>query len=228
MPAKRKVSYIVIAGGGSIGAHLVKMLEASGGKDIAVIEKDRRICENLSSSINALVICGDAGDKKTLERAKIQMADVFVAATESDNENIVACQFAKYSYKVPLVFARVENMERAQMMRGMHIDLIVSPAHVASAVFENAIALPGATSILMSETTTRAVEILVPDDSKAAGKNIKDLPLPPECVIAAVHREGKLIIPRDDTVIKPCDTVAVIGEEDAIRKVMDILMDRTT
>jgi trk system potassium uptake protein TrkA len=218
----KKASYVIIAGGGRVGAHLAKMLEPSG-KDIVVIEKEQQVCEKLSSDINALVICGDASDKKTLEEAKIQMADVFVAVTGNDNENIVACQLAKYSYKVPLVLARVEDVTRAQMLHGMGIDLIVSPSHVASMVLENAIALPGTTSILVSETITRAVEVDVPENARIAGKKIKDLALPAECVFAAMYRGGKLIIPRGDTVVKAGDIVALIGKEDAIRKAVNLL-----
>ncbi len=218
----KKANYVIIAGGGRVGAHLAKILEPSG-RDIVVIEKDPEICEKLSSEVNALVICGDASDKKTLEDAKIQMADVFVAVTGNDNENIVSSQLAKYSYRVPLVLARVEDMDRAKMLRGMGIDLIVSPSHVASMVFENAIALPSTVSILVSETTTRAVEVTVPGDSKILGKRIRDLQLPTECVIAAIYRTGKLILPHGDTVMKPGDIVALIGKEDAIAKVVDIL-----
>jgi len=219
----KKANYIIIAGGGRVGSHLAKMLEPSG-KDIVVIEKDQQVCEKLSSDINALVICGDASDKKTLEEAKIQMADVFAAVTGNDNENIVACQLAKYSYKVPLVLARVEDVTRAKMLHGMGIDLIVSPSHVASMVLENAIALPGTTSILVSETITRAVEVDVPENATISGKKIKDLSLPAECVFAAIYRGGKLIIPRGDTVVKGGDVVALIGKEDAIRKAANILM----
>jgi len=217
-----KATYVIIVGGGRVGSHLAKALVPQG-KDVVVIEKDPAVCEKLATEMNALVICGDATDKKILEDAKIQNADVFAAVTGSDNENIVACQLAKYSYRVPLVLARVEDMDRAQMLRGLGVDLIVSPSQVASMVFENAIALPGTTSILISETITRAVEVSVPEDSKIRGKQIKDLSLPLECVIAAIYRGGKLIIPHGDTVIKSGDIVALIGKEDAIRKVVGIL-----
>ncbi|KUO39828.1 MAG: hypothetical protein APZ16_01385 [Candidatus Hadarchaeum yellowstonense] len=218
----KKAQYVIIAGGGRVGSHLAKILEPSG-RDIVIIEKDSEVCEKLSSELNALVICGDATDKKTLEDAKIQMADVFVAATGNDNENIVASQLAKYTYKVPLVLARVEDMDRAKMLRGMGIDLIVSPSHVAALVFENAIALPNTTSILVSETITRAVEVTIPGDSKILGKRIRDLNLPLECVIAVIYRGGKLILPHGDTVMKPGDIVALIGKEEAIRKTVEIL-----
>jgi trk system potassium uptake protein TrkA len=218
----KKANYVIIAGGGRVGLSLAKLLAPSG-RDIVLIEKDPEICEKLASELHALVICGNASDKKTLEDAKIKTADVFVAVTGNDSENIVACQLAKNSYGVPLVLARVEDIDRAQMCCSMGIDLVVSPAHVASVVFENAIALPGTTSILVSETITRAVEVTVPEDSKAMGKKIKDLSLPHDCVVAAIYRGGKLIIPHGDTAIKSGDIIALIGKVGAIRKVVDIL-----
>jgi len=218
----KKATYIVIAGGGRVGAQLARQLIEQG-KDVVVIEKDQALCERLSTEMNALVINGDTTDKKVLEDAKIENADVFAAVTGNDSENIVASQLAKHSYNVPLVLARVEDMDRARMMQGMGIDLIVSPAYVAAMVFENAIALPGTTSVLISETITRAVEVNVSENSKAKNKKIADLAIPVGCVVAAIYRKGKLIIPRGGTEIKEGDAVALIGEENALRKLVDIL-----
>lgn len=218
----KKANYIIIAGGGRIGVHLAKLLVAEG-RDVVVIESEAGICEKLSGEINALIICGDASDKKALEDAGIQKADVFAAVTGNDSENIVAAQLAKFSYKVPMVLARVEDMDRMKMLRDMGIDLIISPSHVAAMAFENAIALPGTTSILISETITRAVEVNVSPESKAVGKRIKDLALPPECVIAAIYRGAKLIIPHGGTILKADDIVALIGKDKAIIKTVDIM-----
>jgi len=218
----KKATFVIIAGGGRVGSHLAKTL-VSEGKDVVVVEKDPAVCEKLASEINALIINGDVTNKKVLEDARIQGADVFAAVTGYDNENIVACQLAKHSYNVPLVLARIEDMDRAKMMGGMGIDLIVSPAHVAAMVFENAIALPGTTSVLVSGTITRAVEVEVSEKSKASGKKIVNLSIPSGCVVAAIYRKGKLIIPHGDTVLKAGDVVALIGEENAIRKLVGIL-----
>lgn len=223
-----KAAYIVIAGGGRVGSHLLKLLTSHDKNiDLVIIEKDQIVCEKLAGETNALVINGDATSKEILEDAKIQNADVFAAVTGNDNENIVACQLAKYSYKVPLVMARVDDLSRAEMLRGLGIDLFVSPSEVAAMVFENAIALPGTTSILVSKTVTRAVEITVPENMYSViGKPIKQLLLPAQCVIAAIYRGGDLIIPHGDTKIKAGDIVAVIGKEDAIKKVLKILKGR--
>ncbi len=218
----RRATFIVIAGGGKVGAQIARQLIEQG-KDVVVIEKDQPLCERLSTELNAMIISGDATDKKVLEDARIENADVFAAVTGNDSENIVSAQLAKYSYNVPLVLARVEDMDRARMMQGMGIDLIVSPAHVAAMVFENAIALPGTTSVLMSGTITRAVEVDVSENSKAKGRKLADLDIPTGCVIAAIYRKGKLTIPRGATEIKEGDVVALIGEENAMRKLVEML-----
>lgn len=218
----KKANYVIVAGGGRVGAQLARMLIAEG-RDTVVIENDPAVCEKLAGEMNALVICGDASDKKTLEDAGIQRADVFAAVTGIDSENIVAAQLAKFSYKVPLVLARIEDMDKAKMLRNMGIDLIISPSHVAAMAFENAIALPGTTSILISETITRAVEVNVSDKSQAVNKRIKDFSLPPDCVISAIYRGDKLIIPHGGTIIKANDIVALIGKDKAIIKAVDIM-----
>lgn len=218
----KKANYVVIAGGGRVGSHLAKMLVAEG-RDVVVIDNDSSVCDKLAGEINALVICGNASDKKTLEDAGVKKADVFAAVMGNDSENIVAAQLAKLSYKVPLVLARVEDMDRAKMLRNMGIDLIINPSHVAAMAFENAIALPGTISILISETITRAVEVNISDKSKAVGKRIKDLTLAPDCVIAAIYRGAKLIIPHGGTILKADDIVALIGKDKAIMQAVDIL-----
>ncbi|MEW6222678.1 MAG: TrkA family potassium uptake protein [Candidatus Hadarchaeota archaeon] len=218
----KQAKFIIVAGGGRVGFDLAKALVEQG-KDVVVIEKDPAVCERIASEMNALVINGDATNKKILEDARIQGADVFVAVTGNDSENIVASQLAKHSYGVPLVLARIEDPDRAKAMEGMGIDLIVRPAHVAAMVLENAIVLPGTTSVLVSGTTTRAVEAEVSEDSRVKEKRIADLSIPANCVMAAIYRKGKLIIPRGDTVLKAGDMVALIGEEAALRKLVDML-----
>ena len=218
----KKATYVIIVGGGRVGAELAKTL-VKGVRDVVIVEKDAAICEKLASEINALLINGDATDIKTLDDAGIKKADVLVAVTGDDNENIVACQLAKYQFKVPMVLARVEDLERAKMLRNMGMDLIVSPSHVAALVFENAIAIPSTAIILTSDTITRAVELTVPEDSKAAGKKIRDLSISPDCVIAALYRGGKFIIPHGGTTIKSGDIMALIGKEKDIIKVVEIL-----
>ncbi len=214
-------SYVIIAGGGRIGSRLAELL-TDRGIDVAIIEKDREVCEELATRLNALVINGDATSRKALEDAGARQADIFAGVTGDDSHNIVACHMAKHLFQIPFTIARVENPEMIKTAQETGINFVFSPSDVSAHVLENTILLPGTTSVLLSRSLTRAVEILLPDNSPAAGKTIKELKMPKGCVIGAIFREGGLIIPHGDTVLRGGDMIALIGEEDAIRRSIKI------
>jgi trk system potassium uptake protein TrkA len=215
--------YIIIAGGGRIGSKLAELLLEKR-KDIAIIEKDKEVCERLASELNALIIHGDATSRKALEDAGARHADAFVGVTGDDSRNIVACHMAKHMFQVPLTLARVENPEMLKTAQETGIDFVFSPSHVSAFVLENAISLPGTVSVLLSGTLTRAVEVTLTDESPAEGKTIEELQIPKDCVIGAIYRKGNLIIPHGSTVLRKGDVVALIGEESAIRKTLKLLL----
>ena len=215
--------YIVIAGGGRIGSKLAELLLEKG-KDVAIIEKDKEVCEELASRLNALIIHGDATSRKALEDAGARRADAFTGVTGDDSHNIVACHMAKHIFQVPLTLARVENPEMIKTAQETGIDFVFSPSHVSAFVLENAISLPGTTSVLLSGTLTRAVEVVLRDECPAEGKSIQDLAIPKGCVVGAIFRKGNLIIPHGNTVFRRGDVVALIGEESAIRKSLKLFL----
>ncbi|MCQ8898185.1 MAG: NAD-binding protein [Hadesarchaea archaeon] len=221
----KKPRLVLIAGGGRVGSHLAEVLTKKG-RDVVLIDKDPQVCERLAERLNVLIIHGDATEKETLEEAKVGEADVFVGATGNDNDNIVACQLAKNAYGVPLVMARVEDPELAKMAKSFNIDLMVSPSHVASMVLENAISLPGTTSIFLSDTPMTAAEIRIPEGSKVVHKKLSELTIPRGCIIGMIYRNGELVVPRGDSTLEAGDIVAIMGKEEAIAKLVDQIRSR--
>ena len=82
--------YVVVMGGGRVGLNLASFL-ISDGHDVTLIENDNNLCTNAASELDALVICGNGTDTKTLEEANLRDADVFVAATGNDETNLLSC-----------------------------------------------------------------------------------------------------------------------------------------
>lgn len=126
-------------------------------------------------------------------------------------------ELAVSDYKKTDLESKISELEKELSEKDKTISKILK------GLFENAIALPGGASVLISETITKMVEVTVSKGSKAIGKKIRELSLPHECVIAAINRSDKLIVPHGDTVIKSGDIVALIGKENAVKKVIDIL-----
>lgn len=93
-------------------------------------------------------------------------------------------------------------------------------------VFENAITLPGTTSIFLSNTLVRAAEVQVPKGSRVVHKKLADLSIPKGCVIGMIYRAGELVVPRGDTTLEAGDVIAIMGREDAIGKVVEQITGR--
>ena len=196
--------YIVIAGGGKIGEILDNVLLQSG-NDVAVIEENLQTADHLSIVLEGryLVIHGDGCDSKYQEDAGIRKADVFVATTGQDDDNLVSCEIAQRVFNVPRCIARVNNPKNLRIFREVGIESVSSTTLIATLIEEET--LLGSVSVASSLTHGNVVltEITVPRmryHSNEAGILASSVPLPENSLIAAVS-------PKDD------DNVEVVGEE---------------
>ena len=117
--------YIVIAGGGMVGSYLAQVLLRSG-HEVAVIEDNLKASDYLSVILegNYLVIHGDGCDSRFQEDAGIRGADVFVATTGKDDNNLVACEIAQRVFHVPRVVARVNNPKNLRIFQEVGIECV--------------------------------------------------------------------------------------------------------
>ena len=129
--------YIVIAGGGKIGEYLANVLLQSG-NDVAVIEENLQTADHLSIVLEGryLVIHGDGCDSKYQEDAGIRKADVFVATTGQDDDNLVSCEIAQRVFNVPRCIARVNNPKNLRIFREVGIESVSSTTLIATLIEE--------------------------------------------------------------------------------------------
>ncbi|MDD2665444.1 MAG: NAD-binding protein [Methanocellales archaeon] len=202
--------YIVIVGGGRIGTFLASTLSKEG-EEVALIESDRDICQNLAEKLNILVINGDGTDAKYLEDAGVKKADVFVAVTGEDKVNLVSCQMAKKNFNVPLTIARVNEPKNESVFEGLGIDVAISSVTAVSMIIKNAVTSGKLTTLLtLKEGNVELVELHVPEDSPAINRTIKDLGLPDECILTAIIRQGHLIFPKGKIMIEVGDLIVAL------------------
>jgi trk system potassium uptake protein TrkA len=216
--------YVLIAGGGKIGANLARSLLRAG-REVTLIEQRRDRCERLEDEFEHVVIQGDATELFVLERAGIQRPpDILIAATGDDEDNIVICQLAQEKYGVEKVIARV-NDPRNQV----HFDLLgVSPTVCATssimALIEHEVPEHGLVHLLeLPKENVEIVEVQIPPDAAAAGRSIDRLELPEGSRLISVKRNGQFEIADDSTTLQPGDQVLAIlqpGKEDELRKVL--------
>jgi len=221
----RKI-YIVISGGGKVGSFLAKKL-LDKGHAVAVIEKDVGICESISTSMNALVINGDACDLRYQEEAHVERADVFAAVTGDDDDNLVACQLAKVSFDIPRAVARVNNPKNERIFNLMGIDAISSTTIIGELVERETTIGDIMTLYTLQKGKLAIVELDIPEEgSRACGVPIKDLGLPKGCVLVSIIRGEEAIVPHGGDTLEPCDSVIAITSVEQEDKLKDILISK--
>ncbi len=209
--------YIVIMGGGRVGLRLAISLVAVG-LDVTLIENDSDLCGNAASELDAMVICGNGTDIKTLSEANIADADVFVAATGNDEANLLSCILVK-DYKIPKVIARVSNPDHDEAFRKVGIDIVVSPELTAAGYLEKLITRPKiADLIVIGKGNAELLELTV-NNSKIFGKKIGDLSPTEDYIIAAVHKNGEIKIPKDGMMLKKGNRISILVKTPAIKAV---------
>jgi trk system potassium uptake protein TrkA len=212
--------YVIIAGAGKVGWNLAReLLEKE--NEVTVIESDRRRYLTVEQELEHAVHYGDATELWVLERAGINRADLVVAVTGDDEDNLLICQVAKEKYLVDRIIARCNNPRNLEHFKLLGIQPAVSATDLILRLIEHEVPRYGLVHLLdLPEERLEIIELVVSDEAPAAGRRVSDLGLPDGCLVVAVLRaEGGGFVPKADTVIKAGDEVLLVldpGLEQAI------------
>ncbi|MER3457328.1 MAG: potassium transporter TrkA, partial [Chloroflexota bacterium] len=171
------------------------------------------------------VIAGDGSDPNVLEAAGIRRAHVLAAVTGSDEANLVITTLARFEFGVPRIIARVNNPKNAWLFTPeMGVDVTLNQADLMAHLIAEEMSLGDMMTLLkLRKGQYSLVEEKVHPTAIAAGKAIRDLGLPDECVIAAIIRKGQLIIPHGDTVLQPADEVLMVSHASQLQRLAALL-----
>ncbi|RJQ52823.1 MAG: TrkA family potassium uptake protein [Actinobacteria bacterium] len=217
--------YVVIDGGGKVGSFLATTLSRRG-HDVAVVERRPDVITKLVDELprDALIIQGDGVNAEILREAGIEHADVFVAATGEDDDNLVACQLAKLTFNVSRTVARVNNPKNERIFHAMGIEAISSTTVIARLIEEEATVGDIITLYTMSKGKLALVEVELPTDRcVVCNKKVSELGLPRDTVLVTVVRGEEVIVPKGDTMLKEGDSIIAvtsIDSEEALRRVL--------
>ncbi len=215
--------YVVVVGGGLVGANLARTLLARG-HEVTLIEARRDRFRRLEEEFDYRVHLGDATELHVLERAGVQRpADLVLAVTGDDEDNVIICQLAREKYGVPKVIARV-NDPRNQT----HFDLLgISPTVCATSDIMAKVEheVPGMADLIrlleLHQENLELVEVEIDRAAPAAGKTVEKLSLPPDVRLILVSRNGEADIAVGSTRLETGDRVMAIlqpGKEDELRR----------
>ena len=210
---------VVIAGGGETGYHLARVLEGRR-FSVLLLEVDRQRCEFLAAHLkHATVVNADAQRRASLEEERVGSADVFVACTGEDEDNIMSCVEAR-ELGAQTIMCVVGRPDYANVVGKLGIDHTVSPRKVIAKEvmsFLNTGAVISRTP-LADDEGIEILEIEVVDGAPATEHVLANLDLPPQCLIGAVIRESYVMVPGADDRFVPGDTVVALVETSAIEQ----------
>jgi trk system potassium uptake protein TrkA len=216
--------YILIAGGGKVGANLARSL-LRGGHEVTLIERHQWRFDKLEAEFEHQVLRGDATELYVLERAGIKRPpDLLVAATGDDEDNIVICQLARERYDVAKVIARINDPRNQPYFDLLGISPTISPTGAIMALIEHEVPEHGLIHLLeLRKENLEIVEITVGDKDACTGKKIGQVALPSGSRVISVVRDGKAEVPDESLRLESGDSVLAIlepGKEDELRRVL--------
>jgi trk system potassium uptake protein len=217
--------YILIAGGGKVGANLARVLLGDRKHEVTLIEQRRDRFERLELEFEHQVLLGDATELYVLERAGIaRPPDVVAALTGDDEDNLIICQLAKEKYGVPNVIARVNDPRNQAHFDLLGISPTVSATRGLMALIEHEVPEHDLVHLLeLRKENLEIVEVQLPPGAPAAGKRVEKLDLPEGSRLISIMRNGRSEIAVGSTELQPGDQVLAIlqpGKEDELRRVL--------
>jgi trk system potassium uptake protein len=213
--------YIVIVGAGKVGWNLARELMQKG-HEVTLIESDRRRYLVVEQELEHAAQYGDGTELWVLERAGIQRADMVIAVTGDDEDNILICQMAKEKFLCERIIARANNPRNLQHFKLLGIQPAVSATDLILRLIEHEVPKYGMVHLLdLAEDRLEIIELEVSDEAPAAGRAVRDIEMPTGSLIISVLRSDGGFVPSPDTVVEPGDEVLVVldpGLEDQITR----------
>ena len=201
----------IIVGGGKVGYNLFKTLKERGHK-VCIIERSRSECLKIAEDFDVDVICGDGTELSVLKDAGIDSAEIIVAVTGADEENLVICQTARLSFPSMKTIARINNPKNIDMFEKLGIDNTVCSTEVIANLIEYSFDKDDYRVIsTLEQGTILIAELFIRQNNKWANKCVKELVLPKECVLVSIMRNRVVIYPRGETQIYEGDKILIMA-----------------
>lgn len=214
--------HIVIIGMGVFGFNLAALL-ISEGHDVLIIENDENKCNKFAHKLDAIIIKGNGTDMEILEESNIGEADVFVAATENDESNLLACFMVK-GFKVPKIISQVNDPNHNEAFKDAGIHVIVNPELMAANYIKKQIIRPQVDNLtILGKGEFELIDFTI-DKGKYIGKLIGDISPNDNFNIVAVYEDNKITMPKPEMVLKTGMKISILVKTEYVK---DVIKDFT-
>lgn len=203
--------YLILVGGGNVGLQLAKRLQARG-HEVLLMEKDPRQAQRLATVLGEeAVFVGDGCEIRTQKEAGFNRADVVVAVTGEDEDNMVVCQMAKEVWNVQRVLARVNDPSHEVIFKKIGVDQTVSATSLIFTLLDQQITTDDLIPVgALAKGNIEVVEAVLSLRSPVVGSAVRELQLPAQTNIVWLIRNDQGFLVTGDTILQENDTLVAL------------------
>jgi trk system potassium uptake protein TrkA len=216
--------YVIVVGGGWVGYYLTRAL-LDEGHEVLILETNATVARTLSDELGSISVRGDGCESTTLASVGTNRADMLIAVTGDDEDNLVSCQVAKHMFGVPRTVARIRNPRNEALFKKLGIDVTINTTNLILESIEEEV--PTHTLIHLRDIRDKGLEIVevkIPPDAPTIGKPLKELSLPEGSVLSLIIRKARRpIVPSGATILQAEDQVIAVTaheSEEALRAIL--------
>jgi trk system potassium uptake protein TrkA len=214
---------VIVVGSGKLLYYLARQF-ASKGYVVSLILADEAEARNLSRRVKALVMHGNGSDPHVLEEAGARRADVLVALTSKDQDNLAVCQIAHKMFRVPRTVALVNDPQNEEVFRELGVSVAFSSTQIIARILEERAGFEDIANLIpLAEGRVTISEVALREDAPGADKTLRDMTLPEGALIGGILRDGNVIVPRGETFLRGGDRLIIISRPDCYDRVLRLL-----
>lgn len=200
---------VIIVGSGKTLYFLCRNFTAKG-YEVVIVNGNKAECVQLARTVSALVVCGDGSDSTILREAGAMSADVVLAITPNDQDNLVICQLATIRFSVPRAIALANDPDNAEIFEKLGVSAF-STIHIVGNLIEQRAALEQVINLSpVGEGLVNVTEVVLDADSPVAGKLLKEIILPENSLVSVLIRDNKPTVPRGGSTLLAGDRLVLI------------------
>lgn len=215
---------VVIVGGGKKMEFLVRSL-LNKKYNITIINQSEKKCKYFVHEYDVQVIKGNGSKPFVLEDAEITKADLVIALTPKDADNLIICQVAKKQFGVKRVFATVNNPSNVSVFKQLGVDTVINAAYTMANMIEQMASVNEIVqSVSIEDGKVQLIEVSISSNHKICGKKLLDINFPNNAIVGCIVRNENAFVPNGDTIVESGDKLAVLTSEDIKDEILNVLV----